>query len=152
MQSIHVPASTVQRIKAVLSWVMPILATILTTALGVGWKWLASRASTGEVAAKVAEVSIAAKAAQASALTCETDLRRTDSLTRELLSMELESWSQLEIERQYGKSPRKSEYMDRARRFYQREFETQLLTHANNPAEALRLTRLAVWRPDKEGY
>jgi hypothetical protein len=130
---------------------MPILATALTAALGIGWKWLATRASMEDVAAKVAEVSIAAKAAQSSALTCETDAKQQALQLHELSVMALETWSQQEVERQYSKSPRKSEYMDRARRFYQREYETQLLTHANNPAEALRLTMLAVWRPDREG-
>lgn len=130
---------------------MPILATALTAALGIGWKWLATRASTDDVAAKVAEFSSAAKAAQSSALTCETDINIQASLLHELSLMALESWSSAEVDRQYSKSPRRAEYMDRARRFYRREYETQLLTHANNPAEALRLTMLAVWRPDKEG-
>lgn len=151
MQSIHVPASTVQRIKAVLGWIMPMLATALTAALGLGWAWLQTRVSTTELAAKVEPAVTAAKAAQASALTCETDIRRQDLLLQELLSMALDSWSQSEVDRQYSKSPRRAEYLDRAKKFYAREFADQLELHKNNPAEALRRTKLTVWRPDREG-
>jgi thioredoxin-like negative regulator of GroEL len=148
--SIHVPASVVQRIVGVARWLMPILATGLTGVLGLGWGWIASRTSLTEVAPKIAEVNISAKAAQSAALTCEVEAKMAHALALETARTQLETWAVSEVDRQYSRSPRRGEFIERARRFYGAAFDTFLEKNPNDPATALRRARQAIWRPDRE--
>jgi hypothetical protein len=136
--SIHVPASVVQRIVGVARWLMPILATGLTGVLGLGWGWIASRTSLTEVAPKIAEV------------TCEVEAKMAHALALETARTQLETWAVSEVDRQYSRSPRRGEFIERARRFYGAAFDTFLEKNPNDPATALRRARQAIWRPDRE--
>lgn len=148
--SIHVPASVVQRIISVAKWLMPFLATGITTITAFGWGWLSSRTSMSEVAPKIAEVSASAKAAQFAVLHCDTETSLAKSLAIEVAKTQLELWGQAEVDRAYPKSPRRIEYIERARRFYLASFESYLDRNPNDPATALRRARQAVWRPDRD--
>lgn len=129
---------------------MPFLATGITTITAFGWGWLSSRTSMSEVAPKIAEVSIAAKAAQAATLRCEIDTAQAKALAVEIAHTELELWGQAEVDRQYRQSPRRTEYIERAKRFYLAAFDSYLDRNPNDPAAALRRARQSVWRPDRD--
>lgn len=129
---------------------MPMLATGITTLGAFSWGWISSRTSMTEVAPRIAEVAQAAKAAQSGTLKCEIDNDITRNLALESAKLQLEMWGQLEVDRQYSKSQRRSEYIERARRFYIAAFETHLERNPNDIAAALRRARGAVWRPDRE--
>lgn len=148
--SIHVPASVVQRIVAIIKWSLPFLATGITTITAFGWGWLSSRTSMSEVAPKLAEVSMAAKAAQSAVLRCDVETGSAKALAVEIARTELELWGQAEVDRQYPKSTRRTEYIERAKRFYLAAFDDYLDRNPNDPATALRRARQAVWRPDRD--
>lgn len=150
IESIHVPASTIQRIVAVLRWLMPILATGVTTIGAFGWGWISSRTSMAEVAPKIAEIGLSAKAAQAAVLHLEVETAAAKALALETAKMQLEMWGQAEVERAYSKNPRRTEYIERARRFYIASFETHLERNPNDVAAAVRRARQAIWRPDRD--
>lgn len=148
--SIHVPASVVQRIVSILKWLMPFLATGVTTITAFGWGWVSSRTSMREVAPKIAEVSMAAKAAQSAVLRCDVETSTAKALAIEIAKTELELWGQAEVDRQYQKSPRRIEYIERAKRFYLASFDSYLDRNPNDPATALRRARQSIWRPDRD--
>lgn len=129
---------------------MPFLATGITTVGAVSWGWISSRTSIAEVAPKIAEVATAAKAAQAGVLHCDTEAAAARALALETASIQLEMWAHAEVDRAYSKSPRRSEYMERARRFYLAAFEQNLERYPHDTATALRRARQAVWRPDRD--
>jgi hypothetical protein len=150
MQSLHVPASTIQRIVRIGRWLVPssgaVLAGIMTT-----YQWLGSRASTKFVSDSVSAATLAAKAAQSDALHAAsiTDLHSHEiaALWDHIVAMRAE----LKVHREYGKqdAQTKSRYIEQAQQFYALRFEEQLRTHATNPAEAARLALLQQWRPDR---
>ena len=148
--SIHVPASTVQRLKGIAKLLIPVILTAAATSATTTWGWIKSRTSVEEVRPLIVDVTIVAKAAQSQGFTNRQDILALQALTAELTRTVIGLHAQAEVERAYGKSPRKTEYMDRAMRFYARELERRLLEHRQDPAEAVRLTRLAVWRPDRD--
>ena len=129
---------------------MPFLATGITTVGAISWGWISSRTSLAEVAPQIAEVGAAAKAAQSGVLTCDNDAKAAKALALETASIQLEMWAQAEVERAYSKSPRRSEYIERARRFYLAAFEQNLERYPHDTATALRRARQAVWRPDRD--
>ena len=148
--SIHVPASTVQRIKAIVKLLVPVVLAAVATSLTTTWAWIKTRTSVDEVRPLVADVSIVAKAAQSQGFSNHQDLVALQQLAAELARTTIELHAQAEVDRAYSKSPRRTEYIDRARRFYIRELERRLTEHPQNAADAVRLTRLAVWRPDRD--
>lgn len=148
--SIHVPASVVQRIVSIARWLMPMLATGVTTITALGWTWISSRTSVAEVSPKIAEVSSTAKAAASSALSCEVQAKMAQALALETARAQLETWAVSEVDRQYSRSPRRGEYIERARRYYAAAFDSYLEKNPNDPANALRRARQAIWRPDRE--
>lgn len=149
-QSLHVPAATVSRVKAITKLLIPVILTAAATSATTTWTWIKSRTSVDEVRPLVADVSIVAKAAQAQGFSNHQDVTTLQQLTAELARTTIELHAQAEVDRAYNKSPRRSEYIERARRFYVRELERRLTEHPNNPAEAVRFARLAVWRPDRD--
>jgi hypothetical protein len=148
--SIHVPGPTVQRAKSIAKLLVPVILTAAATSATTTWGWIKSRTSVEEIRPLLVEVTIAAKAAQSQGFTNHQDLAAQQSLALELSKSLIELHAQAEVDRAYGKSPRRPEYIERARRFYLRELERLLVLHRNDPAEAVRLTRLAVWRPDRD--
>lgn len=145
--SIHVPASTVQRVLAVLRWVWPAFSIGLTTVVGFGAKWIMSRTSIEDVAPLIADVRTKAAEAQSTAFHgCSLATEQASQLEQMRLML-LDVWATAEVDRAYSKSPRRSEYIESARRFYQRTYHEALRT--NQPAAALELTHSAEWRPDR---
>lgn len=149
-ESIHVPSSTVRRIKGVAKLLIPVVLTAAATSLTTTWTWIKSRTSVDEVRPLIVEATVIARAAQSQGFTAHQDVIALKALATELAKTTIDLHAQAEVERAYSKSPRRVEYMDRARRFYARELERRLSEHPNNPAEAMRFTRLAVWRPDRD--
>lgn len=147
--SIHVPASVVERIVAIAKWLMPMLATGITTVTALGWTWISSRTSMTEVAPEIAKVNLSAKAAQSSALTCELEAKMAHALAVETAQMALSAWAVSEVDRQYSRSQQRGEYIQRAREFYQAAFERYMEKYPTDPAKALARAREAGWRPDR---
>lgn len=148
-ESIHVPSSTVRRVKGIAKLLIPVVLTAAATSLTTTWTWIKTRTSVDEVRPLIVEAKIVAKAAQEQAFSNQQEARKLRHLAMELAKATIDLHAQAEVERAYSKSPRRVEYMDRARRFYARELERLLTEHPNSPADAVRLTRLAVWRPDR---
>jgi hypothetical protein len=149
-ESIHVPASTVRRISGIAKLLIPVVLTAAVTSLTTTWGWIRSRTSVEEIRPLLTDVTIVAKAAQSQGFSTYQDVLALKSLGNELAKSVVDLHAQSEVDRAYSKSPRRNEYIDRARRFYARELERRLTEHPNNPAEAVRFTRLAVWRPDRD--
>jgi hypothetical protein len=149
MDSIHVKASTVERWAAVLRWVWPVVSIAMTTVAGFGFRWVLSRTSIEDVAPLIAKSNIAAAEAQSSALHCSSLAEVQSAQLTQITKMLLDTWAIAEVDRAYSKSPRRSEYIDSARKFFAREYSDQLERHANDPARALELARAAEWRPDR---
>ena len=148
--SIHVPGPTVSRAKAIAKLLVPVILASVATSATTTWSWIKSRTSVDEIRPLIVDVTVMAKASQSQGFSNHQDVAALQSLTLELSKTVIELHAQAEVERAYGKSPRKPEYIERARRFYLRELERLLVLHRNDPAEAIRLTRLAVWRPDRD--
>lgn len=151
LRSLHVPASVVQRVAGFVRWVLPYAVAGLFTLLGFGSKWLEARASREDVGAAVGGVATVAQAAQAAAHHAAS---LADGHVHELAAL----WShvvairaELAVWRQYSRADAstRSGYVASAQAFYAREYEVQLRTHANDPAEAARLALLAPWRPER---
>ena len=149
-ESIHVPSSTVRRIKGVAKLLIPVVLTAAATSLTTAWGWLKTRTSVEEIRPLIVDVSIIAKAAQSQGFSTQQDVTMLKTLAVEMAKATIDLHAQAEVDRAYSKSPRRTEYMDRARRFYARELERRLNEHPTNPADAVRFTRLAVWRPDRD--
>lgn len=148
-QSIHVPASTVQRALRVWRWLLPYVTGAALTAVGFSARWLESRVSREDLGAAVGPVQTIAAAAQATGF--HADSLATDHaeqlavLWRRVVAIEAE----LMVHRDYGRADpaRRGRLIVEARRFYAAEYEQQLRTHATDPAESARLALLTQWRP-----
>ena len=149
-ESIRVPASTVRRATAIGKLLVPVVLTAAATAATTTWGWIRSRTSVDEVRPLLVDVTLVAKEAQSQGHTNHGEILALQALALEMAKTLIELHAQAEVDRAYAKSPRRAEYIERARRFYAREFERRLAEHGANPAEALRLSRLAVWRPDRD--
>lgn len=149
IRSIHVPASTVQRLLALWRWVLPYITGAAIAGAGFSARWLESRVSREELGAAVGPVKVIATAAQTTAFHAEslaTD--HADQLAvlwRHVVLIE----SELTVYRDFGRADpaRRGRLIESARRFYSAEYEQQLRTHATDPAEAARLALLTPWRP-----
>lgn len=147
MESIHVPASVVQRIASVVKWLAPALLTGLLGLLGFFSSWILDRASTTFVADTIAAEhipKIAADAHHASTLADE-HTRELAILFEHLVAVEAE----LVVYRQYSKLAadpnRRGRLIEQAQQFYSTEFDAQLAKH--EPIEALRRTMRVGWEP-----
>jgi len=132
------------------AWLAPSSGAVLAAVLFT-YRWFGSRASIDDVGTAVAVVSLDTKAAQKDAHHAAS---LADDHTKELHSM----WwhivamrAELRVLREYGRqdAPTRSKYIEQAQGFYELQFEAQLKTHANDPAEAARLALLETWRPDR---
>lgn len=149
IRSIHVPASTVQRLLSLWRWILPYVTGACIAALGFSTRWLESRVSREELATAIGEVAGVARAAQSTAFHADSLVsEHADQLGvmwRRIVMLEAE----LMVYRDYGRADpqKRGRLIEGARRFYSQEFETQLRTRANDPAEAARLAFLTPWRP-----
>lgn len=150
VESIRVPAATVRRATAIGKLLIPVVLTAAATAATTTWGWIRSRTSVDEIRPLIVDVNLIAKEAQSQGHTNHSEVLALQALAVELAKATVELHAQAEVDRAYSKSPRRGEYIERARRFYTRELERQLASHGTNPAEAVRLTRLAIWRPDRD--
>lgn len=150
MQSLHVPASTVQRVVRVVRWLVPSSGALLAGVIFT-YRWFGSRASIDDVGTAVGTVSVVASAAQASAFSAESLAKAQALELAALWAHIVATRAELKVLREYGKADAqtRSKYIDEAQAFYVLQLEAQLRTHANNPAEAARLALLAQWRPDR---
>lgn len=151
LQSLHVPASTVQRVVRVVRWVAPWLVAGLTALVGLGWNWIMGRVSIVDVGNAVAPVSKVANEAQADSHHASSMANDHSVELAALWALVISMRAEQYVMRAYGKADpqSRSEYIDAAQKFYALRFEEQLRTHANNPAEAARLALLEQWRPDR---
>lgn len=147
MDSLHVPASTIQRVGR---WLIPSSTSVLAVVL-VTYRWFGSRASLDDVGTKVGKVTAAAAAAQSTAhhaaSIAEGHTTELHALWVHVVAMRAE----LKVMREYSKqdSATRSRYIEEAQAFYNLRFEEQLRVNANAPAEAARLALLQQWRPDR---
>lgn len=150
VRSIHVPASTVQRMLALWRWALPYITGAAIAGVGFSTRWLESRVSREDLGAAIGAVKPVAAAAQATAFHAESlaqdHAEQLAVLWRHVIAIEAE----LTVYRDFGRADpaRRGRLIEAARRFYTVEYETQLRTHANDPAEAARLAMLTLWRPD----
>lgn len=133
---------------------LPVIGTAALTSWATAWTatvtWFKTRTSVEEVQPLIVDVNLIAKAGQSQAHTNHADIQIQRELTSELARAMIELHAQAEVDRAYASNKRRSEYIERAKRFYMREFDRLLAEYPNHPSEAIRLTRLAVWRPDRD--
>lgn len=156
-ESIHVPAHAVRRFHTFVKFAWPIaagLATILGSWWTYGSVWVKTRTSLDavriELAPDIGKIATAAAAAQSDVHHAANDAAQAKAIALELVLTELELWGQAEVERAYRDSPRRSEYIHRARSFYVAAFKERMAVDPSNPADALARARLRTWRPDRD--
>lgn len=159
-ESIHVPTHTVRRLRSVAKLFIPVITIAAGTAWTTSATWVRTRTSLeeieplikkgfDEIKPKLDECNDSAKGAHALIDTQRVQIYALQQSALSLVGTLVELHAQAEVARAYGSSKRLPEYIERARRFYAREFERQLSMHPNDIVQALRVTKLAVWRPDR---
>lgn len=151
MESIYA-SRTVQRFG---KWVLSLIGVALAAAVGtlgrVGCGWAESRASRTAVASEIAkhasELGEIKRQAYHGASLSDDNAAQTERLWEWEIAVQAE----LMVYRNYGRADaaRRGELIEHAKRFYQREWDTQRKLHANDLAKAARITMLAEWRPDR---
>lgn len=163
-ESIHVPSQTVKRVRGIAKLFIPVAMIAAGTAWTTTVTWFRTRTSAEEVRpeikrqidalapalAKCAEGVEGAKDAQAQAAVQHVQIFALQQTALSMAATLIELHAQAEVVRAYGHSPQVSAYIERARRFYTREFKRQQTEHPNDIVQALELTKLAVWRPDRD--
>ena len=149
-ESIHVPSYTVKRAKALAKLFVPVITIAAATAWTTTATWFRTRPSVDEVTKMTAECTKTAKDAQDQTRVQHVQIFALQQTALIMANAVVELHAQAEVTRAYGTSKRFAEYCERARRFYVREFERQQTEHPNDIVRALTLTRLHVWRPDRD--
>lgn len=148
MQSIHVSASTIQRIRSVFGWAMP-PASVVFSAIALGYRWFGARASLEDVAKRIEPVATVAKAAQAASFHCSSTLEdhkaALDAAWGEVVVLHAE----LQVYRRYGNkdASRRGQLIEEGTRFFREAYDRQLELHPNDPAKAAERALRADWRP-----
>lgn len=148
--SIHVPSSQVKRAKALAKFFIPIIMVAAGTAWTTAVTWFRTRTSVDEVRPLIAECNTIAKDAKSMAKEQHAQIYALQNTVLLLAEIEVGLHAQAEVNRAYANSKHYPEYVERARRFYAAEFARQQTMHPNDIVRALTLTRLAVWRPDRD--
>lgn len=134
-------------------WVLSSIGTGLAAGLAflgtLGYGWAESRASRVTVSSEIARYASSVAEVRRQAAHGAT---LADDHARQLAQLwewQIAAQAELLVHRSYGRvdAARRGELIERAQRFYQREWEMQRARHANDLAEAARLTMLAEWRP-----
>lgn len=146
MQSIHVPASVVQRIARVLTW-LP--ASVVIGAIAGGYQWIGSRASIDDVATRVGPAVTAAAAAQSAAHTASSLAKDHALELVAVWSHVVQMHADLQVLREYSRDPSRGAYIDRARAYYAERYNAALHANPNDPSGAAAAALLTPWRPDK---
>jgi hypothetical protein len=153
MQSLHVPASVLQRIASVVKWFVPAVVTGLCTALVFSFHWIGDRASTVFVADAIADSQKGLKDFEANAHHAATKVDEHERQLAALFEHVVAMQAELVVYREYGKAAadpvRRVRLLEQARKFYAVEYEIQLEKHANDPAEAARRALLVTWEPSR---
>jgi hypothetical protein len=150
-ESIHVSSSTVQKIKPVLTWIWRGISAAAVACCGLGFVWLQTRASIKDIGDAVGPANTAAAAAQSTAHHAANVAEEALKLSVETARMQAELWGQAVVERAYNSSPRRQEYIERARAFYVNAFDDLRRTpqYENDPVGAIERVRRLTWRPDR---
>lgn len=147
MESIHVSASTLQRIAR---WLMP-SASVVFSAFALCYRWMGDRVSMVEVGIAIAPIAQTAKNAAADGMHCSglVDIHEAQlaAAWAEVVAMHAE----LRVYRAYGNQPaaRRIDLIGQADGYYRARYAEQLEKRPTNPAEAARLALLQQWRPDR---
>lgn len=149
-ESIHVPGQTVKRIKALAKLFIPVVMIAAGTAWTTTVTWFRTRPSTDEVTKLTGDCATIAKDAQDQANRQHVQILSLQNTVLLLANATVLLHAQAEVERAYSGTKRFPEYVERARKFYAAEFERQQLEHPNDIVTALTLTRLKMWRPDRD--
>jgi hypothetical protein len=149
-ESIHVPGSTVKRLKALAKLFVPVITIAAATAWTTSVTWFRTRPSTADVQKLTGECTAIAKEAQDQAKTNHVQIYALQDAALTLAREAIALHAQAEVMRAYSASKRLPEYIDRARKFYAAEFERELDEHPGELVRALRQAQRAVWRPDRD--
>lgn len=147
-ESIHVSASTLQRLQRVLVWVLPTASAVFSS-LALGYRWVGDRASMSDVATQIAPIALAAKQAQAEAFHNSVESKdhgyQLERAWAEIVALHAE----LEVYRRYGNKDAhtRGQLIDDGIRFFGAEYDRQLEAHPHDPVEAARRALIARWRP-----
>ena len=149
LESIHVSASTMQRISRIFGWAMP-SASVVLSSLALGYRWIGDRASIADVGTQIAPIGVVAKAAQADAFHATSLLKDHQYQLEHAWAEIVVLHAELEVYRTYGNKDAhtRGRLIEDGTRFFRAEFDNQLESHPNDPAEACRRALLARWRPD----
>jgi hypothetical protein len=160
-ESIHVPSQTVKRLRALAKLFVPVAMIAAGTAWTTTVTWFRTRTSAEEIRPEITrqideirpllvECGTKAKDALAQANTQHVQVYALQQTALTLATALVELHAQAEVERAYPHSGQLSSFIERARKAYAREFERQLTEHPNDLVTAVKLTRLKVWRPDRD--
>lgn len=151
--SIHVPAQTVRRVARwagrLALWVLPSAATVWGV-LVFGVRWVGDLATMSQVSDRVADVRVAAKAAQDNAFAVEQRARSLQQQSEAAWVELVRIRAELEVSRRFPgvTIKRHGDLVDDAQRFYVRYFEAELRAHPNQPHLAAKRTfELYRWTP-----
>lgn len=146
--SIYVPSSAIKTWKKVVA----VVAAIATPLSPPVVSWVSSRPSRDEMSGEIAKANIAAKAAQSDTLSASNAAEQALALATETARQSAELWGQAVVERAYNNSPRRAEYIERARNYYRDRFDAfrKSTEFRGDPAGALqRAIKESPWRPDR---
>lgn len=134
-------------------WIVSLVAggaTVATVALGrVTYGWFESRASTYTLASEIAQHAAVVNEVKRLAY---HGASLSDDNARQLMQLwqwQVAAQAELVVYRAYSRAEpaRRGELIEKAKRFYALEWDSQRKAHANDLAEAARLTMLKEWRP-----
>ena len=148
--SIYVSATTGARIRAVAKLLLPLVAVAATAGWTSAYTWVRTRSSSDDVSAAVGACKTDTKDLVDKLQTQHALVYALQSDVQILAELAIDLHAQSEVERAYGASPRRVEYIDRAVRWHRAEYARRLAEVPGDVRRALTLTRLAVWRPDRD--
>ena len=147
-ESIYVPSSSIKR------WtkIFGVIAAVAGPVAPFVVDWVTTRPSRDEMSKAVEPAMSASRAAQSDVLTCSSLAASLEKLAEQQGLVTAELWGQAVVERAYNGSPRRQEYIERARNYYRRNFKRlyESPEFRGRPSQALEQTLLLTWRPDRE--
>ena len=152
LASLHVSATTMQRVARVVTWLVPYVLMGLTAAVGFGFRWVSSRAGREEMSGEIAKAKSAAQAAQNLSTHCSSlldgehgQIAQARAAWGEVVALHAE----LLIYREYGKlaARERNELIDDAKEFYAKQYKAELDRTATDAASAAARTLAQRFRP-----
>jgi hypothetical protein len=126
-------------------------ASVIFSALALGYRWMGDVASMTEVGTAIAPIAQTAKAAAADGLHCASLIDVHEAQLAAAWAEVVAMHAELRVYRAYSNQPaaRRNDLIDQATGYYRARYAEQLEKRPTNPAEAARLALLQQWRPDK---